>query len=103
MSETEEKKVFTWNDLVKFAKTLSSDQLKQPVNVIIDDNSYGNRVTSAECLPNDIYVNKEDPEDCGSLEDVKNAYTEEEWQEVKDDYELGTPAGFPFLYSSIDF
>jgi hypothetical protein len=86
---------FTWNDLAEKINELTSEQRESQVYMSFDDENRFRRIESLETIPEDVYVNKHDDEDSGSLEDLKSA-----WQEdfKKSDYRLSTKKGTPFLW-----
>ena len=88
-------KKFTWDDLAKAISKLTPQQRKNKVFMSIDDENRFRHVESLETIPEDVYVNKDDDEDSGSLQDLKDA-----WQEdfKKSDYRLSTKKGTPFLW-----
>jgi len=88
-------KPHTWQDLKDFINTLTEEQLKKICYVMVDDNTYGKPLLEPFKIDHDVYVNKHDEEDCGSLEELRVAH-EEDFKE--EDYELATPKGTPFLW-----
>lgn len=85
----------TWDQLKTFVNSLDENQLKKQVFIIIDDNSFGTPLIGMEQLPEDVYCHKDDPEDCGQLEILKELY-DEDFNES--DFILSTEKGTPFLY-----
>jgi hypothetical protein len=85
---------FTWGDLAIAISKMPTDQRQKPVWISIDDESKFRHVTALEYMPHDIYVNKENDEDCGPIEDLKLAHGEDF---VENDYQLTTPEGTPYL------
>lgn len=92
-----EHNIKTYNDLLEALKTLSPEQLNQDCSVLICDDSLAKKVDSISCITEDIYVNKSDNEDMGSLSDLEQLHLEDF---DKDDYKLCTPAGRIFIYSN---
>ncbi len=86
----------TYGDLLEALKAFTPEQLQQTASILIEDDSYSKPVTSIDPIGDDIYVNKDDDEDGGTLETLKEIHGEEFKEE---DYELGTKAGRIFLYS----
>lgn len=94
MTTQTEKKQFTFKDLKEAIEQLTPEQLELPVNIQIGDDEFLKRVGALVTMPDDIYVNKDDDEDGGTLEDLKLAHGDEFKEE---DYELHIHKGFPFL------
>ena len=95
MQDTE-KQPFTWRQLKEFANRLTEEQLNTKVGLFFDDNSYAKPIEEAFQMQDDIYVNKDNDEDGGSLEVLKEAHGDDFNIE---DYELSTKKGTPFLWS----
>ena len=90
------KKNFTWNDLAKAINKLSLKQRKGKVFMQVDDESVFKKVSGLEIIETDVYVNKDDSEDCGTLEELEELHGEDF---NKKDYRLCTPEGTPFLWN----
>jgi len=88
-------KNFTWDDLAEAISKLSPKQRKNKVFMSIDDESIFRHVEGVETVLQDVYVNKDNDEDCGSLEDLKDAWGDDF---NKSDYRLSTKKGTPFLW-----
>lgn len=88
-------KTIKWKDLKKFVNDLNEDQLENTVHVFIEDADVASPITEAFLMEDDIYSNEDEPEDCGSLEDLKSAHMED-FDESQ--YRICTPKGTPFLY-----
>lgn len=89
----------TWNDVKEFVNNLTDAQLAKSAFVLIDDNSTGETITGLETIGEDIYCNKEDDEDCATLEELREIHGADFNEE---DYELVTEAGHPFIWLDAD-
>jgi hypothetical protein len=87
---------FTWNDLAKAIEQMPEGFRANQVCIAIDDEDIFRRVAGLETMREDIYVNNDDDEDCGSLEELQ-AMNEEDFKLT--DYRLTTPKGTPFLWA----
>ncbi len=85
---------FTWKQLAEAINNLPQEEQERQCKVIIDDASQSTKITMFETLPHDIYINKNDEDDCGDLKTLKEAHGEDFNQE---DYELATRKGTAFL------
>jgi hypothetical protein len=90
---------FTWNDLAEAISKLPEEQRTKKVFLAIDDESTFRKIDGLEIIPEDVYINKEDNDDGGPLEELKELYGEDFKEE---DYRLSTPKGTPFLWTDID-
>lgn len=88
-------KKFTWEQLGKAINRLPVEQKRKRVMVSIEDESVFRSVVGLETIPEDVYVNKEDFEDCGELEELREAYGKDF---NKKEYRLATRKGTPFLW-----
>ena len=86
---------FTWNDLLEAASKLPAEERTKQVHISFEDESQFRKVAGLETIPEDVYVNNDDDEDCGDLETLKDAHGEDFKLE---DYRLATPKGTPFLW-----
>lgn len=86
---------FTWDDLADAISKLPAEQRTKQVHMSIEDESKFRSVAGIETIQEDVYVNKNDDEDCGDLETLKDAHGNDFDQ---DDYSLITPKGYPFLW-----
>lgn len=91
-----ESNIKTYNDLLESLKLFTPEQLQQNCSVIIDDESMAKEIKSVSIISEDIYINKDDTDDLGSLKDLKEMHREDF---ERDDYVLSTTAGRIFLYS----
>lgn len=87
---------FTWSDLQKAISEMNAEELARQISIAIDDESQFKNVSGVEEIPEDIYVNKGDPEDCGDLTTLKEAHGSDFNEE---DYVLSTPKGRKFLWA----
>lgn len=88
-------KRFTWNDLQERIGSMSEEQRQEQVYFLTGDDDSFKVIDDVEYVENDVYVNINDPEDAGSLEDLlaANGYDFD-----IEDYKLCTPKGTPFLW-----
>ncbi|MBP1165074.1 hypothetical protein JOE44_001958 [Chryseobacterium sp. PvR013] len=91
----EKPKAITWKELKEFVNSIPEEQLKNNVSIIVGDESPARDLNEPFFSVGDIYVNKEDYEDCGTLDELKDLYGEEF---VQDDYLLTTKQGTAFLW-----
>ena len=89
---------FTWDDLAEAINKLPKEQRANQVFMSIDDESKFRHVAGIESIPEDVYVYYDDPEDCGNLDDLKEAHGEDF---IESDYILSTPKGTTFLYDGL--
>jgi len=61
--------VKNWGDLKDFIDHLSEDQLRQDILFAEEDGP--TRKISPSVLEDDVYYNTDEPEDCGTLEELK--------------------------------
>jgi len=66
---------YTWNDLKNFIPTLSEDQLQQEVLINLEDEPV--KRVEPEILDEDIYQSIDEPEEGGTLTDLKEALGDE--------------------------
>ena len=85
-----------WKDIKKFANSLTDEQLEKDAFVLLSDYSDGYGIKDAAIMENDIYVNVDNHEDCGTLEELKEAHGEDFEPSV---YMLSTHTGTPFLWA----
>lgn len=89
-------KSITWEELKEFVNSIPEDQLNDGAYIQIADDYNARPLNEPFFTVNDIYVNKEDNEDCGTLEELKDLHGSEFNQE---DYLLTTKKGSPFLWA----
>lgn len=92
-----EGEIKTFKDLLNELQKLSPDELSQNCSILIDDESFAKPVNSIFKTEDDIYVNKDDSEDGGTIKELEDLHGDD--FEIKD-YILGTEKGRVFLYSS---
>lgn len=91
-------KKLTWNKLAEAISKLSDEQKKKPVLLLIEDESqFRTLFPTIQKMSEDVYVNREDDEDIGNLEDLKYA----NGNFIKSNYKLSTRKGTPFLWDGI--
>lgn len=86
---------YTWNSLLKAISNLSPEQREKQVFFTYEDESRFKKIHGLETIPEDVYINKDNDEDCGDLETLKEVHGDDFKEE---DYELVTPKGTPFLW-----
>jgi hypothetical protein len=86
---------FTWADLADAINKMPEEFRTNQVVMSFEDREETIRVYSIQTTPEDLYVNEEDYEDCGSLEDLKELHGDE-FDEKK--YRFVSPKGTPFLW-----
>lgn len=90
-------KPFTWNDLAAFIAELPEEMRNMHVYFNILEDESLRKFSGADIIDEDIYVNKDDSEDVGRLEELKEIHGS---SFNPDDYEICTPKGFPFLHDA---
>ena len=88
-------KIFTWSDLEEALNKMPLDQKGKQVFSSIEDENTFRKVEDVQFVQNDIYVKKDEKEDYGDLEALKELHGEEF---NESNYELITPKGTPFLW-----
>ncbi|WP_213279346.1 hypothetical protein [Chryseobacterium indologenes] len=91
----EKPKSITWKELKEFVNSIPEEQLSNNASILVSDESPARDLNEPFFSVQDIYVNKEDYEDCGTLEELKELHGEEF---VQDDYLLNTKQGTAFLW-----
>ena len=91
----EKPKTITWNELKEFVNSIPEEQLTKNASIIIGDES-ARELNEPFFMANDIYSHKEDYEDCGTLDELKDLHGDEF---VQDDYVLATKQGTAFLWT----
>jgi len=86
----------TWRELKEFLGTLTEEELETEAIVLYDDDSHFTPLLEPSRTEHDFYVNQDDPEDCGNLEELREIHGEEF---NESDYLLITPKGKPFLWA----
>jgi hypothetical protein len=89
-------KTLTWSELAKLINQLPEAEKAKPVFLLINDENSFKKVNGLETIPEDVYYNKEDHEDCGDLKTLKECHGE---AYNRENYELSTPKGTAFLWS----
>lgn len=92
----EKPKSITWKELKEFVNSIPEDQLNDGAYIQIADDYNVRPLNEPFFTVNDIYCNKEDNEDCGTLEDLQDLHRDEFNIES---YELVTKEGTPFLWA----
>lgn len=90
-------KKFTYRDLLAKLNKLNDEQLDRQVFVAQIDEP-GIRIMDCEEIGEDIYVNKDDDEDGGSMESLRMAHDEFDGPFDESKYELATTKDCVFLY-----
>lgn len=94
-NETVANNSFTWDDLLEALNNLPPEQRTKQVCISIEDESIFRKVEGLQTIPEDIYVNNDNNEDCGDLETLKDVYGKDFKLE---DFHIATPKGTPFLW-----
>lgn len=95
----EKPKSITWKELKEFANSIPEEFINNEASLLIGDESTSRVLNEPFFIENDIYCNKEDNEDCASMEELRNAHMYDEDEFNEDDYVLVTKKGTPFLWS----
>lgn len=88
----ENKKQFTFKDLKEAVNKLSNEQLEKEVFVQREDEVI--KILRLDVLDDDIYYNMENPDDRGTLKDLKNIHDDDF---IEKDYARGQEKDTPFL------
>ena len=91
----EKPKSITWKELKEFVNSIPEEQLDKTASIMVGDESPARDLNEPFFTVNDIYVNKQDYDDCGTLEELKELHGEEF---VQDNYLLNTKKGTAFLW-----
>lgn len=91
--ETVKIETITWADLKEEANKMSEEQLNTPVFLAQDD-EYWVKINEVVFVEEDIYVNKDDNEDAGTLKELKELHDDDF---VLENYRLMSKKGTPFL------
>lgn len=84
--------------LKRFLSTLSKEQLKQPVHIAFEDCPIQD-LDRWEIVKKDIWVQKDEPENIGTLKEVKDNYDNySEGYNVNDVFKIATPKGTVLFY-----
>jgi hypothetical protein len=89
---------FTWADLAAAIILMPEEFQSNQVCISVEDESEFRTVPSLEKIEQDIYVNNDDDEDCGPLEELREMHGED--FDISN-YRLATPKGTPFLWDGI--
>ncbi len=84
---------FTFKDLKEAISKMTDEQLLKPAYLAKDDERW-EKVTELCFIDEDIYVDKINDEDCGTLEDLQYAHGSDF---VLEEYRLMTKKGTPYL------
>ena len=87
---------FTWVQLAEAIMKLPDEERLKQAYISIDDDGRFTKIAGLEVIENDVYVNTDNEDDAGSLEDLKSAHGEDF---IEGDYVLATPKGTAFLYN----
>ncbi|MGK6342895.1 hypothetical protein ACMGDK_11685 [Chryseobacterium sp. DT-3] len=91
----EKPKSITWNELKEFVNSIPEGQLSKNASILVGDESTGRELFESFFTVNDIFCNKEDFEDCGTLDELKDLHGDEF---VQENYLLSTKQGTAFLW-----
>lgn len=104
MSETNENHLgdkprnITWQELKDFVNGIEDQYLNENVLVNYSDEGYCKRLNEPFRLEYDVYYNIEDPEDCGTIEEIKMNLESQDEVFVEENYKLATAKNHPFLW-----
>jgi hypothetical protein len=88
----------TWQELKDFVNSIPEKHLQGKVMTAYGDEGYSKLMNEPGFIENDIYFNKEDPEDSGTIEEIKmNLEMNDEVFDIEN-YSLWQEAGTPFLW-----
>jgi hypothetical protein len=94
----EKKNTYTLGKLKKFLSTLSKEQLKQPVHIAFEDCPVQD-LDGHEIQKHDIWVEKLDPDNIGTLKEVKDNYDNySEGYDINEVFKIVTPKGTIIFY-----
>lgn len=90
-------KEITWQELKDFCNSIPAEFLDKKVNILVSDNSEGQKLNEPYFLPHDVWCHKDGfPEDeCGELDEVMQSNVDFD----KNNYYIVTKKGTPFLYA----
>lgn len=88
----------TWQELKDFVNSIPENHLQGKVMTAYGDEGYSKLMNEPGFIEHDIYSNKEDLEDSGTLDEIKmNLEMKDEVFDISN-YELWQEAGTPFLW-----
>lgn len=90
--------VITWQQLKDFVTAIEPEYLNREVMVQISDNEYCSRLNEPSRIQNEIYVNPEDSEDAGTLEELEMIANDRDEVFDPGKYVLSMPVGLPLLW-----
>jgi len=88
----------TWQELKDFANGIEPQFLHERVLVQISDNEYCSRLNEPYRVQNEIYINRYDSDDCGTIEELKMIKEDNGEDFNIDDYVLSFKKGHPMLW-----
>jgi hypothetical protein len=97
--ETTDKKTITWSDLKEAANKMNEEQLNTPVFLAQDD-EYWIKINDVVLVEEDIYVNTDDNDDAGTLDELQELHEDEF---VLGNYRLMAKKGTPFLAITTEY
>lgn len=92
------KELFTWDDLAEAISKLSPEQRSKQVFMSIEDEGAFKDVAGMQTVQHDVYAHKDDYEDCGSLEELKELAEAHGACFNPNNYDLVATKGTPFLW-----
>lgn len=91
----EEQKHITWKELKQFVNSVPEEFLNEKVGMIVEDLTI-TRINKPFFQNGDYYSNKQDPDDCGTLEELMKLHGDDF---NENDYTLNFKIGTPFLWT----
>lgn len=85
---------FTYNELLEQISKMTPEQRDQQV-VFVENDEWSHPIKGLGFTEYDYYVNINDDEEIGTLEELKENYGDDF---NEDDFKLLTPAGTPYLH-----
>lgn len=97
-NKTQEPQPITWGELKKFINELPEEQLQNKIPVSYQDETAIKFLLEPYILEHEIYIYDSEPEDAGTLEELKEIHADENGQLDESLLTLVTPKGTPFLW-----
>lgn len=88
----------TWQELKDFVNSIPEKHLQSKVMTAYGDEGYSRLMNEPGFIENNIYSNKEDIEDSGTLEEIKMNLENGEVEFNINNYEIWSEAVTPFLW-----
>lgn len=90
-------KTYTWNILAEAINNLSAEQRKQPAQFVVnsDTDTSLHQIGGMAIITEDVMVNIDEDEDCGTLQELKRIHGDEF---NLSDYKLSTAVGTAIIF-----